>query len=78
MNRTRFEKQKLGRAHNKAVIGTFFASLRFGVATPLYPKTSLHKNAPYSGVIRQHTNIGFRVQVKNDFVQIEGLLSIKA
>lgn len=38
-------------ATNNAVIGTFFASLRFGVASPLYPKTPLHKNAPYSGVI---------------------------
>lgn len=32
--------------HNKAVIGTFFASLRFGVAAPLYPKTPLHKKRP--------------------------------
>lgn len=31
---------------NKAVIGTFFAALRFGVATPLYPKTPLHKKCP--------------------------------
>ena len=26
--------------HNKTVIGTFFASLRFGVAAPLYPQTN--------------------------------------
>ena len=32
--------------HNKAVIGIFFASLRFGVAAPLYPKTPLHKKFP--------------------------------
>ncbi len=31
------------RKANKAVIGAFFASLRFGVAAPLYPKTPLHK-----------------------------------
>jgi hypothetical protein len=29
--------------HNKCVIRTFFTSLRFGVASPLYPKTTLHK-----------------------------------
>ena len=29
--------------HNKAVIERFFASFRFGVAPPLYPKTPLHK-----------------------------------
>ncbi len=27
--------------HNKAIIGTFAATLRFGVASPLYPKTTL-------------------------------------
>jgi hypothetical protein len=31
-------------SHNKALIGTFFASLHFGVAPPLYPN-------PYSGVM---------------------------
>jgi len=34
------------KTHNKAVIGTFFASFRFGVASPLYPKTPLHKKCP--------------------------------
>jgi len=32
--------------HNKAVNRTFFASLRFGVASPLYTKTPLHKKCP--------------------------------
>jgi hypothetical protein len=31
---------------NKAVNRTFFASLRFGVASPLYTKTPLHKKCP--------------------------------
>ena len=39
--------------YNKAVIATFFSSFRFWVASPLYPKTPLHKNAPYSGVMRK-------------------------
>jgi hypothetical protein len=33
---------------NKAVIGTFFASFRFGVAAPLYPKTPLRKKTAHT------------------------------
>jgi hypothetical protein len=34
------------RTTNKAVNRTFFASFRFGVASPLYTKTPLHKKRP--------------------------------
>ncbi len=37
-------------ASNKAFIGAFFASLHFGMASPLYPKSPLHKNALCSAV----------------------------
>jgi len=32
--------------HSKIVNRTFFASLHFGVASPLYTKTPLHKKRP--------------------------------
>lgn len=40
------EREYICKATNKAVNRTFFASLRFGVASPLYTKTPLHKKCP--------------------------------
>jgi hypothetical protein len=34
------------KSYNKAINRTFFTSLRFGVASPLYPKTPLRKKCP--------------------------------
>jgi len=39
---------------NKAVNRTFFASLRFAVALPLYRKNSLHKKCPLQ---RRYTSL---------------------
>jgi len=38
---------------NQFIKRAFFAALRFGVASILHPKTPLHKNAFYKGVIAQ-------------------------
>ncbi len=40
------EKMSRNKNYGTEVIGTFFASLRFGVAAPRYPKTPLHKKCP--------------------------------
>jgi len=37
--------------HNKFVNRTFFATLHFAVASPLYRKTPLHKKCLYKGFI---------------------------
>ena len=48
---------------------TFWSTLRFGVATPLYPKTPLHQNATDKGVSIQNEIMTTNRKITSDINQ---------